>query len=521
LRARRPAPALAPPLERDPAILASFLSDAAHVPGGSSPGIVFPRDEAEVAAIVAASDRVLAIGAQSSLTGGATPRGEVLVSTRALSAIGIPADGCVQVGAGVPLAVLQQVLTVSGLYYPPLPTYDGAFVGGTIATNAAGAATFKYGSTREWVDAITVVLASGDVLDLDRGEVFADSEGGFTIEASDGTAVRVRVPAIRMPEVAKLSAGYFAAPGMDLIDIFIGSEGTLGVITEARLRVVARPRRLAALVGCAGDAQAVALTVALCSESMGRRRPATAGQARIVDGGDGTGALDVSAVEYMDARSLDAVPDEAFARARVLRPGAGSVLLLIQIEVAGSEDATLEALQARLARAGVADDPIVALSGDDRGAERLFGLREAVPASVNALVGAAKARVHPDIQKTAADPVVPFGRLADSLRLYREAFTRRGLDCAIWGHFSDGNLHPNLIPRSLEDVEAGRQAILDIARGVIAMGGAPLAEHGVGRSRLKQQLLAELYGDRGIEEMRAVKRTLDPAGKLAPGVLFA
>ena len=116
LWARRPRPAGVPPIEHDPAILASFLSDAAHVPGGSSPGIVFPHDEAEVAAIVAASDRVLAIGAQSSLTGGATPRGEVLVSTRALSAIGVPADGCVHVGAGVPLAVLQQALTASGLY---------------------------------------------------------------------------------------------------------------------------------------------------------------------------------------------------------------------------------------------------------------------------------------------------------------------------------------------------------------------------------------------------------------------
>lgn len=228
----------------------------------------------------------------------------------------------------------------------------------------------------------------------------------------------------------------------------------------------------------------------------------------------------MSAVEYMDARSLAAVPDEAFARAQTPRPGAGSVLLLIQIEVPGGEDTTLETLASRLARAGVADDPIVALPHDDRGAERLFGLREAVPASVNALVGAAKARVHPEIQKTAADPVVPFDRLADSLRLYREAFTRRDLDCAIWGHFSDGNLHPNLIPRSLADVEAGRQAIHDIARGVIAMGGAPLAEHGVGRSRFKQQLLRELYGEQGIEEMRVVKRALDPTGKLAPGVLF-
>ena len=135
-------------------------------------------------------------------------------------------------------------------------------------------------------------------------------------------------------------------------------------------------------------------------------------------------------------------------------------------------------------------------------------------------VAQAKARVHPDIEKIAGDLIVPFDRVAESVALYRDAFERRGLDYAIWGHLSDGNLHPNVVPRSLEDVEQGRSAILEIARAVIAMGGAPLAEHGVGRSTLKQQLLGELYGQRGIDEMRAVKRALDPRWKLAPGVLF-
>jgi len=379
-------------------------------------------------------------------------------------------------------------------------------VGGTIATNAAGAATFKYGSTRPWVEALTVVLASGDVLDLRRGEVTASPEGWFEIAGASGHVARVPVPTYVMPGVAKLSAGYFAHPGMDLVDLFIGSEGTLGVVVEAVLRVVPRPRVLVALLQCGNDAHAVAVTGALRESAMGARRSS-----------DG---LDVSAIEYMDSRALRTVPDDAFARAQVSRPPEGSVLLLVQVEVGSSEAADAERLQALLVSAGVDDDPVVAAAGDGRGAERLFGLREAVPASVNARVAAAKAGVHPGIEKTAADAVVPFARLADSIALYRAAFERRGLDHAIWGHASDGNLHPNLIPRSLEDVERGRQAILEIARGVIAMGGAPLAEHGVGRSALKQQLLHEMYGANGLAEMRAVKRALDPAGKLAPGVLF-
>jgi D-lactate dehydrogenase (cytochrome) len=275
---------------------------------------------------------------------------------------------------------------------------------------------------------------------------------------------------------------------------------------SATLRVITRPRRCLALVRCSGDPQAAAVTAALRAEA----RAAW----------NGGGALDVAAIEYMDTRALRTVPDEAFVRAGVARPTDGS-LLLLQIEVADDAGAAFERLGAVLAAEGVEDDPQVTQADDDRGAQRLLDLREAVPTSVNAVVAAAKARVHPDIQKTAGDMVVPFDRLSESISLYRRAFEQRGLEYAIWGHVSDGNLHPNVVPRTLADVQLGHDAILEIARAVIAMGGAPLAEHGVGRSALKQRLLRELYGEDGIEQMRAVKRALDPEWKLAPGVIFS
>jgi D-lactate dehydrogenase (cytochrome) len=515
IKARRARDEPAPPVQRDPAIVGSFLSDAAHVPGGLAAGVAFPRSEAEVAALVRDAERVLAVGAQSSLTGGATPRGELVLSTRALSSIGDVGGDTIRVGAGVPLTSLQAVLAASRLYYPPVPTYEGAFVGGTIATNAAGAATFKYGSTRHWVAGITVVLASGDVLDLRRGEVTSSPDGLFEIVLPLGQVVTVAVPTYRMPDVAKLSAGYYAGPGMDLIDLFIGSEGTLGIVVEATLHVIPRPRRAVALIRCDDDSQAVAVTGALRADALARRSAKR-------EGGS------VSAIEYMDARSLRALADEAFARAGVTRPldctpgepPGQSVMLMVQIEVGSDDAAAFDRLQEVLDSCGVIDEAMVAAPDDERGAQKLFELREAVPASVNALVAAAKARAHPDIEKTAGDMVVPFARLAESLALYRQAFESRGLEYAIWGHVSDGNLHPNVIPRTFEEMTRGRDAIFEVARGVIGMGGAPLAEHGVGRSALKQRLLRELYGDEGIEQMRAVKRALDPAWKLAPGVLF-
>jgi D-lactate dehydrogenase (cytochrome) len=474
-----------------PDLLSSFLSDAAHVPGGHATGVAFPRDLGGVVAVVKNAEHVLPVGAQSSLTGGATPRGDVVLSTRALTAVEVGPDLRVRAGAGVPLAGLQRVLAEKGLYYPPVPTYDGAFVGGTLATNAAGAATFKYGSARRWVEGLTVVLADGSVLTMERGRT---------------ASTLVPVPTYVMPDVPKLSAGYYARPGMDLIDLFVGSEGTLGVIVEATLRVIALPRRSTALIVCASDAQAIATTGALREEAVHAWR--------------GDGPLDVAAVEYMDSRSLDILPEEAFLRARVARPRAGAALLLVQFELPAGDEAALEVLSGLLAASGVDDDPMVSLPGDDQGAARMFELREAVPASVNSQVAIAKAAVHPDIQKTAGDMIVPFNRLADSIAAYRRLLERRDLRYAIWGHASDGNLHPNVVPRAVRDVEEGRAAILEMGREVVAMGGAPLAEHGVGRSLLKQQLLRDLYGDHGIDEMRAVKRALDPGWKLSSGVLF-
>jgi D-lactate dehydrogenase (cytochrome) len=494
---------------RDAAVVAGALADAAHVSGGFAAGIAQPSTIGEVAALVAAAPRVLAIGAQSSLTGGATPRGDVVLSTRGLTGVELLENGLVRAGAGVPLAVLQETLAATGRYYPPVPTFDGAFVGGTIATNAAGPATFKYGSTRRWVRAITVVMASGDVLSIERGAVCAAARS-FEIELPSGATVRVPLPSYTMPRVAKLSAGYFAEPGMDLIDLFIGAEGTLGVIVDATLATVPLPQRLSALVCCRDEAQMLALTAALRGDARQawRREP-----------GDSGACLDVAAIEFVDASALALLDDATFARAGVARPGTG-VLLLLQAEIADA-DAALARLQRLLEDSGVADDPAVAMPGDERAAKRLFDLRESVPAAVNARVASAKALVDAGIEKTAGDMVVPFARLGEALAAYRRHFLPRDLTYAVWGHVSDGNLHPNVVPESLDDVRRGREALLAIARDVMAMGGAPLAEHGVGRSPLKQQLLRELYGDAGIEEMRRVKRALDPDGKLGVGVIFS
>ena len=120
----------------------------------------------------------------------------------------------------------------------------------------------------------------------------------------------------------------------------------------------------------------------------------------------------------------------------------------------------------------------------------------------------------------AADMIVPFDRLGTMMQIFREGFESYGLDYAIWGHVSDGNMHPNLLPRSLDDMHNAQRVILEAGQAVIALGGCPLAEHGVGRDPTKKALLKDLYEESGLQQMLAIKNILDPEGKLAPGNLF-
>ena len=528
IRARAPKGAVkADAIQRDPDVLAGFLEDAGHFPGGYADGLIVATCEADVANALRGSSPVLSIGAQSSLTGGATPMGEVLLTTGRLNRIlAIGADS-VRVEAGVTLTDLDTALKRAGRYYPPTPTFMGAFVGGTIATNAAGAATFKYGTTRDWVQAITVVLPNGEVLDIARGQVAAHADGYFEIETGGATR-RVPVPTYRAPQVAKLAAGYYAAPAMDLIDLFIGSEGTLGVITEATLRVLpVRPAMCLAFVPFAARHSALALVRQL------------RGLARDTWRTKDPLGIDVSAIEHMDARCLELLREDGIDQMQGVNISVGAeIALLVTLELppsmtsaqafdeigstrdADGVDGPLRRFCRLLDAAGVLDDVEVAVPGDEARANQLLAVREAVPAAVNQRIGRARKSVDARIEKTAADMVVPFDRLEELLTIYEAGFGSRGLDAAIWGHISDGNLHPNVILRSLDDVKAGKAAILEFGREAIRLGGAPLAEHGVGRSAVKQLLLEQLYGKAGVEEMRKVKDAIDPEWKLAPGVLF-
>jgi D-lactate dehydrogenase (cytochrome) len=516
----------------DPTVVQAYEEDGARVRGRCA-GVFRPACEADVAAILARASRerrpVVAQGARSSLTGGATPRDEWVISTermdRLLDLRVARAGGAARAPPGLRLRTLNERALERARYFPPVPTYDLCCLGGAIATNAAGAVTFKHGAVRGWVRGLRVVLAWGDVIALRRGDVFASTDGAFEVARRDGGVVRVPIPTYRTPGLKKVSCGYYARDGMDLVDLFVGSEGTLGFVTEIEVALAPAPACVVTgLAAVPSDEAALALAAEVRAAS--ERTWLEADRA----------GPDVRSIELLDAASLDLVRERGHHEGTLPPRGACAVIWEQELPSRLAPDEALEgiraglegrapgpdpalaalaALGAILARHGAQDDVLLALPDDPKTARAIAALRESVPEAVNDLVAARK-RSDPGVKKVATDMCVPFGRLGEWLAATRALLRGRGLDHVAFGHVSDGNLHVNVLARSAAEARAGDEALLEIGDLARTLGGVPLAEHGVGKSPTKQELLRRFYGDEGLLSMARTKRALDPSLVLAP-----
>ncbi len=447
----------------------SYLEDASGFQGKAE-RLLVPRSGEEVAALLkaAAKERVpvTVAGAGTGVTGGRVALGGWVLSTEKLKKLEIGSGGA-RTGAGVLLGELQEAAGRTRQFYPPDPTETSASVGGTIATNASGARSFLYGDTRRHIRALQVALMDGSLVELRRGDKI-----GFS------------VPALPLPATTKNTAGYRLAPGMDRVDLFIGSEGTLGVVTEAELLLRPQPGSLiAGVVFFPGDAEVIAAVDAW----------------RAIRG--------VRMLEYFDAGSLRLLS----ARFDKI-PGATGGALLFEQEPGGDEDEEIDRWISRLEESG-ADVEGSWFAAGEKDRERFRVFRHALPERVNEIVRSN------GFLKLGSDYAVPVSENRRMLAVYRERldaeFPGRYV---IFGHIGDAHLHVNILPRSEAEFERGKRLIIEFAREAVRLGGTVSAEHGLGKR--KTGLLRIQYSEDEIEVMRAVKRRLDPHWLLGRGNVF-
>ncbi len=329
------------------------------------------------------------------------------------------------------------------------------------------------------------------------------------------------LPGYDLPRV-KTAAGYFASDDMDLIDVFAGMEGTLGVITEIELRLVARP---GAVHGFAVflPSQASALEfVRRARGSGGDSEIPTENRPEIpteTEAGESKPCRPV-AIEFFNNNSLDLLrrmsTNPAFESIPALKAHYHSAIYL---EFHGEDDDALEecvmrAMESAADLGGSDDDTWYATT--NREMEPLKAFRHAIPEAVNLLVGERKAD-WPEITKLGTDMSVPDRYLAEAMAMYSSDLEKSGLDWVAFGHIGDNHVHVNIIPKTCDQYEAGKALYASWASSVAGMGGSISAEHGIGK--LKAPLLKLMFGDEGIEQMRSLRLLFDPGQVLNPGDL--
>jgi D-lactate dehydrogenase (cytochrome) len=484
--------------------LQTYLFDASNLAGGYASRVAFPETTEDVAEVLLDATRtqthVTVAGAGTGIVGGRVPFGGIVVATDRLNRIREivreERGGRGVAEAGVVLADFRRAVEAQGLLYPPDPTEWSCYLGGTIATNASGSRTFKYGATRNYVRRLKVALATGDVLDLARGDVRADAGGRLHIPLASGRVIDARLPSYRMPRTRKHAAGYFVEPGVDLVDLFVGSEGTLGVVTEAELKLLPKPAGLlSGVVFFARDDELLAFVSEARAASLRTRREETLNE------------IDARSLEYFDRESLD------FLRARYpsIPEGAAGAVFFEQETDERSEETLTSAWLALVERhRALADDSWFADSERDQ--ERLREFRHALPVLVNEWLARHAQR------KVSTDIAVPDEEFAAMLRFYREALCAGKLKFVIFGHIGDSHVHVNILPRDDAEAARARDIYMAFVRRAVSLGGTISAEHGVGK--LKRAYLRELYGDEHLREMAALKRAFDPACVLGRGNMF-
>ncbi|NNE67180.1 MAG: FAD-binding oxidoreductase [Pyrinomonadaceae bacterium] len=478
-----------------------YLHDASNMHGGTAEQLFVPENEAEVSEVMGkAFDRSVAVtvsGARTGTVGGAVPFGGWILSLEKLTKLQIDVDSMTAtVGAGVLLTDLQKEVDAKGLFYPPDPTEWSCQIGGNVATDASGARSFKYGSTRDYVKALKVVLADGDTVALRRGKAFA-SDGSLTLLTERGNKIHAKLPTYKPRNVRKDTSGFFVSESPDALDVFIGSEGLLGVITEIELSLLKKPEdQFSGIVFFDSEPDLLAFVNAARELSDTNR-----------SGGSASGVIDASLIEYFDRNALD------FIRGKFPETpeGKAGAIYFEQETSSENEDAVMEAWNALLEQhRSDMDGSWFAVSEADE--KRMREFRHALPVAVNEKIVKFAQR------KVGTDMAVPDEKFPSFLNFYNKILSESGLDHVIFGHIGDNHLHANIIPKNEEEAVAARHIYGRCVAQALMAGGTVSAEHGIGK--LKSKYLYVMYGERFIHEMAELKKSFDVKNILNRGNMF-
>ncbi|NQT95787.1 MAG: FAD-binding oxidoreductase [Candidatus Omnitrophica bacterium] len=478
--------------KKDLDLTQSYLEDYSNIRGGFCDAVHLPQNDIEASQLLKESSQkkipITISGAGTGVAGGRVPFGGDILSLEKMNRIleikKFPSgEGEALLEGGVLLQDFLDAAEAKELFYPPNPTEKSSCIGGNISTSASGARSFRFGTTRDYVLGLKVLLSSGEVVDIERGKIFSDKDGYMDLPLGSGDSLRIKVPGYKMPKV-KNAAGYYSKARMDAIDLFIGQEGTLGIVTRARLKLL---KPLKGLLDCYAffSRQQDALNFIYKAKNRSRK---SSGR------GDG---LDAISLEFFDGNSL-----------RLLRqrnkniPGEAEGAVYFGQEVDKDSESTIIDAWADLIQecGGSLDDTWFAQTKKEQ--DELARVRHDLPDMVNEYIKQKK------ITKVGTDLAVPDEKIDDMIGCYTKLLGEAGLPYVMFGHIGDSHLHVNILPTD----EAGCKRAKDIYKlfveRALSLGGTVSAEHGIGKT--KHAYLEMMYGKNGLKEMAGLKKRIDP-----------
>ena len=513
-----------------------YLRDESRL-AGNAEKIAFPREEQEVRELLAASSGspVTIQGARTGICGGAVPQGGVVLNLSRMNRVLALEQGPqrgefrLRVQPGVLLSELndwlaKRELPAAGwqagslpalealrssvpLFFPPDPTETGASLGGMAASNASGARSYAYGPMRAHLRALRLALADGAILSLSRGPGAQRAAGPhFRLETEGGRRLEGRIPGYRLPDT-KNAAGLYARPDMELIDLVIGCEGTLGVLTELEILLSPYPPAIAGLMCFFGELPAALEFVRRLRAEL----PAAALQAADREG--------IAAIEFFDRAALELLRRQkqnnpAFAELPEIS-AAPEAAVYAEIHAGTKERSDDYAVTlAQLLMECGGDEAATWIAEQSQQLARLKDFRHALPEAVNLLIDERR-RAEPGLTKLGTDMAVPAASLDALLALYRGELAAAGLEAVMFGHIGASHIHVNILPSSLEEYRRGLELYKGWARAAVGMGGTVSAEHGIGK--LKVELLRVMFGEQGLGEMRGTIEIFNPGFRLNRG----
>jgi FAD/FMN-containing dehydrogenase len=463
-----------------PEFIAPYLRDASNFSGGIAEEVIIPETSDELAEFLKNEIRPITVaGAGTGLTASRIPSAGIIVSLERLNKISGRGQDRIQVGPAVTLNKLQKFLDPTVWFYPPNPTETWASLGGNLATNASGSRSYKYGVTRDYVEEIELILVDGRKTSLQRG--FKISE---PLTFTDGSEIVFPGITYKSPE-CKNAAGYFVQPGMDWLDLFIGSDGTLGIFTDIILRLIPRPDDFISGILFFEEEQFCWELIPKIKSLEGKK-------------------IDPCSLEYFDKNALERLK----SKYKKIPDRSRAALFFEQdVPKINDYDSIFENWYEFLSAENIMlDDSWFGRGPKD--VQMFHDFRHDVPVIINDENSRA-GRV-----KLGTDMAVPDKYFMPMMQFYRETLTRNNFDYVMFGHLGDNHLHINLLPEESQKDEA--QNIYDeLVEQVLKWGGTVSAEHGIGK--LKKNYFAKMIGLTGLQELHKIKSCLDPEDRLGVG----